>query len=153
MQHKEKSNETRISELLSEIGKQSNHINQLNYELASKTEEVQNLFSSLGAKQLEMTRQEHYIKMLEDSNERNEEIKKSQASRIELLERDLLKLKDSVQVYEKHLLVINETNRNYLLNESNRRSSNESNAHTSHDFENERRRKRKLEVHARQLEQ
>lgn len=151
MQQKENATESRICDLLTEIGKQSNHINQVNFDLASKTEELSNLFSTLGAKQLEITRQEHIIKMLEESNERNEDIKKTQSNRIDTLENDIMKLKDSVQVYEKHLLVINESNRNYLLNEHHR-SSRESFANTSNDFENERRRKRKLEVHAKQIE-
>lgn len=152
MQQKENSTESRITDLLSEIGRQTNHINQLNYELASKTEEIQNLFSTLGNKQLEITRQEHLIKILEESNERNEDIKKTQANRIEQLQNDIIKLKDSVEVYEKHLLVINESNRSYLLNEHHRNSSRHSMANACNDFENERRRKRKLENHAKQIE-
>lgn len=151
MQQKECSTESRISDLLTEIGKQTNHINQINYEMASKTEEIQNLFSTLGAKQLEITRQDHLIKMLEESNTRNEDIKKGQANRIEQLENDIMKLKDSVEVYEKHLLVINESNRSYLLNEHHKNSSRESMA-SSNNYENERRRKRKLENHAKQIE-
>ncbi|KAL5292431.1 hypothetical protein ACFFRR_011319 [Megaselia abdita] len=154
MQQKENSTESRICDLLTEIGKQSNHINQVNFELASKTEELQNLFSTLGAKQLEIARQEHLIKMLEETNERNEDIKKNQSNRIEQLETDIMKLKDSVEVYEKHLLVINESNRSYLLSEhhKNSNSSRQSFANTSNDYENERRRKRKLEVHGKQIE-
>lgn len=152
MQQKENSTESRVSDLLSEIGRQTNHINQVNYELASKTEELQNLFSTLGTKQLEITRQEHLIKILEESKERNEDIKQTQANRIEQLEKDIMKLKDSVEVYEKHLLVINESNRSYLLNEHQKNSSRHSMANACNDFENERRRKRKLENHAKQIE-
>lgn len=144
MQQKESSTESKISDLLAEIGKQSNHINQINYELASKTEELQNLFSTLGSKQLEITRQEHLIKVLEDTNERNNDIKKSQADRIEQLENDIAKLKESVGVYEKHLLVINESNRSYI-NENQKSSGRVSSS--CNDYENERRRKRKLETH------
>lgn len=111
MQEKEHSSDLKISDLYSEIGKQSNYINQINTELSSKAEELQNIFSNLEKKKVELAHQEDIMRRLEESNKKNYEIQKTQVVRIQQLDTEIAKLKESVQVYEKHLLGINDSNR------------------------------------------
>ena len=65
----------------------------MNHEIMAKSEELQNLFSTLGDKQLEVSRQEQLIKMLEDNNKRNHKIRVRQEERIGRLENENTELK------------------------------------------------------------
>lgn len=65
----------------------------MNHEISAKAEELQNLFSTLGTKQLEVSRQDHIIRMLEENNERNQRIRVCQEERIAKLEYENMELK------------------------------------------------------------
>lgn len=120
MQEKEQSSDIKITDLYAEMSKQSSYINRVNNELAEKSEELQNIFSNLEQKKVEIARQEQIMKQLEESNKKNYEIQKSQVDRIQQLDAELGKMREAVQVYEKHLLGINDSNRNQLANDNRR---------------------------------
>ena len=67
---------------------------QMNHEITAKAEELQNLFSTLGTKQMELTRQEHIIKRLEENNDRNQRLRVKQEEKICRLENEISELKN-----------------------------------------------------------
>lgn len=76
----------------------------MNHEISAKAEELQNLFSTLGTKQLEVNRQEHIIKMLEENNERNQRLRVKQEDRIARLENENAELKHLLWVFDEALI-------------------------------------------------
>lgn len=120
MQEKEESSDVKIADLYAEMGKQSTYINKVHNELAEKADELQQIFTNLDEKKLELARQEEIMNQLEESNQKSYEIQKAQVLHIQKLDAELNKMKETVQVYEKHLLSINDTNRNHLANQHKR---------------------------------
>lgn len=100
----ERTSDTQIPDLYSEMSKRSNHITRINNELAEK-------------KKIELARQQQIMKQLEECNRKNYEIQKFQVSRIQQLDVELTKMKEAVQVYEKHRLEMNQSNRMDLTNQ------------------------------------
>lgn len=60
----------------------------MKHEISAKAEELENTISTLSAKQMEITRQEHIIKMLEENDERIQRFRIKQEERIAKLESD-----------------------------------------------------------------
>lgn len=69
---------------------------QLNCELQNKSEEFRNLFNNLSAKQVEVSNQEHIIKLLEESNERSQLLRVKQEEKIGRMEDELAHLKQTM---------------------------------------------------------
>lgn len=97
LQEKEASNRFRMDDLYSEIHKKSSLVSKMNSEISAKAEELQNLFSTLGTKQLEVNRQEHIIKMLEENNERSQKLRVKQEEKIARLESENAELKRMIK--------------------------------------------------------
>lgn len=100
LQDGEVSNECKISDLHSQIAQQTNYITQINDELETKSEELQNLLTSISSKHLETKRPENIIKLLEETKAKSQEVQMAQAERIEKLEQDVLRLKDCIRASE-----------------------------------------------------
>lgn len=129
------SNDLPIADLRAEIMQQGCFIAQVNNELESKAEELQEILTSLGTKHITYSRQENIIKMLEESKARNQEIQDSQANRIEQLQNEVSKLKDFIRSSED----ANESKKYFYASRHARKMS------TGNDSENEKNRKRKYE--------
>lgn len=74
----------------------NSHTFQLNCELQSKKEEFQNLFSTLSTKQLELSRQAHMIKLLEESNDRSQILRVKQEEKIGRMEEEIAQLRHTM---------------------------------------------------------
>lgn len=106
MQEKDDTTRSRIADLYSDIDKKTMIVNRLNHEVSVKAEELENLFSTLGTKQMQVTRQDHIIQMLETNNERYQLIRVKQDQRITNLELENEKLQQ----------MLNRFNNQYKIN-------------------------------------
>lgn len=132
LQDGEVSSACRIPDLHSEILQQNKYIHEANTELETKAEELQNLMTTFGSKQMEMERQENLKKLLEECKIKSQEVQSAQAERIEQLEKDVLKLKNCLRASED-----SNDSKNHYSSRLYRKSGNES--------ESDKTRKRKLE--------
>lgn len=69
---------------------------QLHSELRSKKEDCDSLYAKINAKQLELSNQEHMIKLLEESNERSQMLRIKQEEKIGRMEEDIANLKQTM---------------------------------------------------------
>ena len=90
-------NQGRYNDVCMEIDRTS-MVYKMDTELLTKSEELQNLFSTLSTKQLEVTRQDKIIQMLEENNERNKRIRAKQLERISMLEHENEQLREKLSV-------------------------------------------------------
>lgn len=70
----------------------------LNNELKIKSEEFRNLFTTISAKQMELSNQEHMIKLLEESNDRSQMLRVKQEEKIGRMEEEIAHLKQTMYV-------------------------------------------------------
>lgn len=68
----------------------------MNNELRTKSEEFRNLFTTISAKQMELSSQEHMIKLLEESNERSQMLRVKQEEKICHMEEEISQLKQTM---------------------------------------------------------
>ncbi|CAD7089419.1 unnamed protein product [Hermetia illucens] len=157
LQEKEASNRCRMDDLYSEISKKTSLVNQMNHEISAKAEELQNLFSTLGTKQLEVNRQEHIIKMLEENNERNQRLRVKQEDRIARLENENAELKHLLCKYDAGLdeelqsSTSEKSTRPASARYSPKASKEEENVSTRDLYDFERRKKRRTEIEVKKI--
>ncbi|XP_018794905.1 PREDICTED: coiled-coil domain-containing protein 18 isoform X3 [Bactrocera latifrons] len=93
-----------LDQIFAEVGVKNNTINELNNDLRTKSEEFQNLFNTLSNKQMELSRQEHMIKLLEESNERSQMLRVKQEEKIGRMEEEIARLKQTIALYQHNVL-------------------------------------------------
>ncbi|XP_055855164.1 CAP-Gly domain-containing linker protein 1 isoform X2 [Episyrphus balteatus] len=125
LQKKEHSQKVRLTDLFAEVGEKNNDLQlnspfQIKTEILTKTEEFQNLFSTLSAKQIELTRQEHMIKLLQENNERAQKLRVRQEAKIAKLEEEIFALKNTISVYQDAVIPNNTLRRNLAIVEASR---------------------------------
>lgn len=120
LQSNEKDQRIHMEELYAQVGEKNNTINevssvvvypwfshtpphqihqfQLNNELRTKSEEFRNLFTTISAKQMELSNQEHMIKLLEESNDRSQMLRVKQEEKISRMEEEISHLKQTMWV-------------------------------------------------------
>lgn len=154
LQKKEHSQKVRLTDLFTEVSEKNNDVQlntplQLKTEVLTKTEEFQNLFSTLSAKQIELTRQEHMIKLLQENNDRAQNLRVRQEAKIAKLEEEILALKHTIAIYQDAVIPNQNLRRNLAMAEANREA-----AYTdSLDFYvEERRKKRHIDISVKKYE-
>ncbi|XP_036230795.2 myosin heavy chain, clone 203 isoform X4 [Bactrocera oleae] len=98
LQTNDHSQRIQLDQIFAEVGVKNNTINELNNDLRTKSEEFQNLFNTLSNKQMELSRQEHMIKLLEESNERSQMLRVKQEEKIGRMEEEIARLKQTMYV-------------------------------------------------------
>lgn len=93
LRRKGESTRCRMVDLYAEVGKKSTIVNKMDHEISAREEEMHNLFSTLSTKQMEVSRQDQLIKMLEECNAHNLMIRGKQFERISQLEKEKTELK------------------------------------------------------------
>ncbi|XP_067628127.1 golgin subfamily A member 6-like protein 22 isoform X2 [Eurosta solidaginis] len=96
LQTNDNSQRMHLEQMFVEVGEKNNAINELNNELRTKSEEFHNLFTTLSHKQMEVSRQEHMIKLLEESNERSQMLRVKQEEKIGRMEEEIAHLKQTM---------------------------------------------------------
>ncbi|XP_004522886.1 polyamine-modulated factor 1-binding protein 1 isoform X2 [Ceratitis capitata] len=104
LQTNDNSQRIHLEQMFAEVGDKNNTINELNNDLRTKAEEFQNLFSTLSHKQMELSRQEHMIKLLEESNERSQMLRVKQEEKIGRMEEEIANLKQTIAIYQHNVL-------------------------------------------------
>lgn len=98
LRRKGDSNRCRMVDLYAEVGKKSTIVSKMDFEINAREEEMHNLFSTLSTKQMEVSRQDQLIKMLEECNAHNLRIRQRQFERISRLEKENGDLKRQLMV-------------------------------------------------------
>ncbi|XP_073813480.1 salto isoform X2 [Musca autumnalis] len=96
LQTNETNQRIHLEELMAQVGEKNSIINELQNELRAKSEEFQNLYTNINNKQLELSNQEHMLKLLEESNERSQMLRVQQEEKIGRLEEDIAHLKQTI---------------------------------------------------------
>ncbi|XP_017479664.1 PREDICTED: interaptin isoform X3 [Rhagoletis zephyria] len=106
LQTNDNSQRIHLEQMFVEVGEKNSTINEvwLNNELRTKSEEFHNLFSTLSNKQMELSRQEHMIKLLEESNERSQMLRVKQEEKIGRMEEEIAHLKQTIAIYQHNVL-------------------------------------------------
>lgn len=93
LRKKGESTRCRMVDLYAEVGQRSTMVNKMDFEISAREEEMHNLFSTLSTKQMEVSRQDQLIKMLEECNAHNLKIRSRQFERITRLEKEKTELR------------------------------------------------------------
>uniref|UniRef100_A0A1B0G9T0 Uncharacterized protein n=1 Tax=Glossina morsitans morsitans TaxID=37546 RepID=A0A1B0G9T0_GLOMM len=110
LQTNEKDQRIHTEGLYAQVAEKNNIINELNNELRIKSEEFRNLFTTISAKQMELSNQEHMIKLLEESNDRSQMLRVKQEEKIGRMEEEIAHLKQTMAAYQTNVLSSNNTN-------------------------------------------
>ncbi|KAL9922431.1 uncharacterized protein ACN427_002991 [Glossina fuscipes fuscipes] len=110
LQTNEKDQRIHTEGLYAQVAEKNNIINELNNELRIKSEEFRNLFTTISAKQMELSNQEHMIKLLEESNDRSQMLRVKQEEKIGRMEEEIAHLKQTMAAYQNNVLSSNNTN-------------------------------------------
>uniref|UniRef100_A0A1A9UW99 Uncharacterized protein n=1 Tax=Glossina austeni TaxID=7395 RepID=A0A1A9UW99_GLOAU len=110
LQTNEKDQRIHTEGLYAQVAEKNNVINELNNELRIKSEEFRNLFTTISAKQMELSNQEHMIKLLEESNDRSQMLRVKQEEKIGRMEEEIAHLKQTMAAYQTNVLCSNNTN-------------------------------------------
>ncbi|XP_068147400.1 uncharacterized protein salto isoform X2 [Drosophila tropicalis] len=86
----------KVNEMYSELQINNDKLTQVKSELASRDEEFRNLFGTLSSKQMEVSRQEHIIKLLEENNKRGSMLRLKQEERNAVMQDEIIKLRSSI---------------------------------------------------------
>uniref|UniRef100_A0A1B0ARQ9 Uncharacterized protein n=1 Tax=Glossina palpalis gambiensis TaxID=67801 RepID=A0A1B0ARQ9_9MUSC len=98
LQTNEKDQRIHTEGLYAQVAEKNNIINELNNELRIKSEEFRNLFTTISAKQMELSNQEHMIKLLEESNDRSQMLRVKQEEKIGRMEEEIAHLKQTMML-------------------------------------------------------
>ncbi|XP_034108575.2 uncharacterized protein LOC117570821 isoform X2 [Drosophila albomicans] len=96
IKQREKEHIRKLDEIMAQSNEKSTIIAQINNELSATNEQFQNLCSTLGTKQMKLHRQEHVIKLLEESNERSVRLHTKLGEKNALLKDELEHLRRTV---------------------------------------------------------
>ncbi|XP_055906027.1 putative leucine-rich repeat-containing protein DDB_G0290503 [Eupeodes corollae] len=148
LQSKEKSQKVRLKDLFVEVGEKNNNLQMIKTEILTKTEEFQNLFSTLSTNQMELTRQEHVIRLLQENNERAQHLRVRQEAKIAKLEEEILELKQTISIYQDAVLPNSNLRWNLAAAETYRGDCNDSLGF----YVEERRKKRHIDISVKKYE-
>ncbi|XP_062132192.1 ELKS/Rab6-interacting/CAST family member 1 isoform X2 [Drosophila sulfurigaster albostrigata] len=98
IKQREKEHIRKLDEIMAQSNEKSTIIAQINNELSATNEQFQNLCSTLGTKQMKLHRQEHVIKLLEESNERSVRLHTKLGEKNALLKDELEHLRRTVSL-------------------------------------------------------
>ncbi|XP_005181626.2 centromere-associated protein E isoform X1 [Musca domestica] len=144
LQTNETSQRIQLEEFMAQMGEKNSTINQLTNDLRVKTEEFQNLYTNINDKQVELSNQEHMIKLLEESNERCQLLRVQQEEKIGRLEEDIAHLKQTIAMH---------VNSHTKLNCDPPLSENYENySENFHHYTSQRKRKRRIAINVRKYE-
>ncbi|XP_053961982.1 uncharacterized protein LOC128865720 isoform X2 [Anastrepha ludens] len=104
LQTNDNSQRIHLDQMFVDVGEKNITINELNNELRTKSEEFNNLFNTLSHKQMELSRQEHMIKLLEESNDRSQMLRVKQEEKIGRMEEEIANLKQTIAIYQHNVL-------------------------------------------------
>uniref|UniRef100_A0A1A9WV28 Uncharacterized protein n=1 Tax=Glossina brevipalpis TaxID=37001 RepID=A0A1A9WV28_9MUSC len=149
LQTNEKDQRIHMEELYAQIGEKNNLINELNNELRVKSEEFRNLFTTISAKQMELSNQEHMIKLLEESNDRSQMLRVKQEEKIGRMEEEIAHLKQTMAVYQTNVLSSNNTCKSLLFEAV---TSTDNYNENFYYYTSERRRKRQTDISVKKYE-
>lgn len=150
LQKKEHSQKIRLTDLFAEVGEKNNDLQMIKTEILTKTEEFQNLFATLSSKQIELTRQEHMIKLLQENNERAQQLRVRQEAKIGKLEEEILALKHTIAIYQDAVIPNNSLRRNLALVEASSRECDDTDSLGF--YVEERRKKRHVDINVKKYE-
>uniref|UniRef100_B4MQK6 GK21411 n=1 Tax=Drosophila willistoni TaxID=7260 RepID=B4MQK6_DROWI len=96
LQKNEAETSSKLEHMYSEFKQKKETLTQVNGELISRNEEFRNLFGTLSSKQMEVRRQNHIIKLLEENNKRGSMLRIKQEERNAVMQDEIFRLRSSM---------------------------------------------------------